>query len=51
MARTLEAGPSMRALNKKTEISEADAARELVRMAKVQGPSLPRQMRVRTGMA
>jgi putative transposase len=40
MAATLEAVPSTKTAEKKTEISEADAARELVRMAKQQGLSL-----------
>lgn len=40
MAPTLEAVPSTKTAEKKTEISEADAARELVRMAKEQGLSL-----------
>jgi putative transposase len=40
MAATLEAVPSTKTAEKKTEISEADAARELVRMAKEQGLSL-----------
>jgi putative transposase len=40
MAGTLEAVPSTKTAEKKTEISEADAARELVRMAKEQGLSL-----------
>ena len=40
MAATLEAVPSTKTADKKTEISEADAARELVRMAKEQGLSL-----------
>ncbi len=40
MAATLEAVPSTETDDKKTEISEADAARELVRMAKEQGLSL-----------
>ncbi|MCO4274800.1 IS256 family transposase [Pseudarthrobacter sp. HLT3-5] len=40
MAATLEAVPSTKTVEKKTEISEADAARELVRMAKEQGLSL-----------
>lgn len=40
MAATLEAVPSTNNVEKKTEISEADAARELVRMAKEQGLSL-----------
>ena len=40
MAGTLEAVPSTKTVDKKTEISEADAARELVRMAKEQGLSL-----------
>lgn len=40
MAATLEAVPSTKTAEKTTEISEADAARELVRMAKEQGLSL-----------
>jgi putative transposase len=40
MAATLEAVPSTKTADEKTEISEADAARELVRMAKEQGLSL-----------
>ncbi|MBE4719859.1 IS256 family transposase [Pseudarthrobacter sp. AB1] len=40
MAATLEAVPSTKTAERKTEISEADAARELVRMAKEQGLSL-----------
>lgn len=40
MAATLEAVPSTKTADKKTEVSEADAARELVRMAKEQGLSL-----------
>jgi len=40
MAGTLEAVPSRKTAEKKTEISDADAARELVRMAKEQGMSL-----------
>jgi putative transposase len=40
MAATLEAVPSTKTTEKKTETSEADAARELVRMAKEQGLSL-----------
>lgn len=37
MAATLEAVPNTKTAEKKTEISEADAARELVKMAKEQG--------------
>jgi putative transposase len=40
MAATLEAVPSTKTAEKKADISEADAARELVRMAKEQGLSL-----------
>lgn len=40
MAARLEAAPSTKTAEKKTEISEADAAPELVRMAKEQGLSL-----------
>ena len=40
MAATLEAVPSTKTAEKKTEVSEGDAARELVRMAKEQGLSL-----------
>jgi putative transposase len=40
MAATLEAVPSTKTAEKKTESSEVDAARELVRMAKEQGLSL-----------
>lgn len=40
MAVTLEAVPSTKNAEKKSEVSEADAARELVRMAKEQGLSL-----------
>ncbi|CAH0296356.1 hypothetical protein SRABI26_04392 [Arthrobacter sp. Bi26] len=40
MAGTLEAVPSTKTVDKKTETSEADAARELVRMAREQGLSL-----------
>ncbi len=40
MAATLEAVPSTKTDEEKTEITEADAARELVRMAKEQGLSL-----------
>ena len=40
MAATLEAMPSSKTAEKKTEISEAVAARELVRMAREQGLSL-----------
>lgn len=40
MAVTLEAVPSTKTAEKDTETSEADAARELVRMAKEQGLSL-----------
>lgn len=40
MAATLEAVPSTKTAEKKTEISEVDAARELVRMAKERGLSL-----------
>lgn len=39
MAATLESVPSTKIAGKKTEISEADAARELVRMAKEQALS------------
>jgi hypothetical protein len=40
MAATLEAVQSTKTVDKQTETSEADAARELVRMAKEQGLSL-----------
>jgi putative transposase len=40
MAATLEAVPSTKPVEKLTEKSEAEAARELVRMAKEQGLSL-----------
>ncbi|GAC1377434.1 MAG: IS256-like element IS1554 family transposase [Pseudarthrobacter sp.] len=40
MAATLEAVPSTKTAEKKTEVSEVDAARELVRMAREQGLSL-----------
>jgi putative transposase len=40
MAVTLEAVPSTKTAEKKTELTEADAARELVRMAREQGLSL-----------
>ena len=40
MAATLEAVPSTKTVEKLTEKSDAEAARELVRMAKEQGLSL-----------
>ncbi|MFK4299531.1 transposase-like protein, partial [Arthrobacter sp. GAS37] len=40
MAATLEAVPSTKTVEKLTETSEVDAARELVRMAKEQGLAL-----------
>jgi hypothetical protein len=40
MAATLEAVPSTKTVDNQTETTEADAARELVRMAKERGLSM-----------